>query len=131
MAEFLRFSPELPYAQRVDFLKKNGIALWNVCGVASRRVSSIRAMMACPNDFAGFLALHTGIRLVLFNGVEAKRIYNHQVRVRLPNTLYCINSECLPSTSPRCCAISYEQKLSEWSAALTRANLRHCLPISK
>jgi G:T/U-mismatch repair DNA glycosylase len=25
MAEFLRFSPELPYAQRVDFLKKNGM----------------------------------------------------------------------------------------------------------
>jgi hypoxanthine-DNA glycosylase len=118
VGEIFGFSPELPYSQRVALLQERGIALWNVCGVASRRASSSRAAIACPNDFGAFFEKHPAIDLILFNGVEAKSIYNHQVRHLLPNRSFGLRFEVMPSTSPLYSRMSYAEKRFRWSAAL-------------
>ena len=36
MGRLFEFSPDLPYPNRIDQLKENGIALWDVCASACR-----------------------------------------------------------------------------------------------
>lgn len=110
LGSILKFSPEAPYTQRVARLLKSGIALWNVCA------EPIHA--ASPNDFAAFFELHPGIDLIFFNGTQPRGIYNHRVLPYLPFRWNGVPFEVLPSTSPLYSAISFDEKLAGWSAAL-------------
>jgi hypoxanthine-DNA glycosylase len=123
LGSILGFSPEAPYAQRVAHLLKSGIALWNVCAEYS--------LVTSPNDFAAFFAIHPEIDLILFNGTQARGIYNHQVLPRLTSGWQGVPFEVLPSTSPLYSAMSFDEKLAVWSAALERRREMGSLLISK
>ena len=64
-----------------------------------------------PNDFAGFLAAHPGIRVICFNGAKAEQSFRRHVRsvqgIALPGLR-------LPSTSPAHAAMPYAAKLDAW-----------------
>jgi len=64
MGQLLGSLPE-DYEQRLGVLKKNGIALWDVCRSAERSGSldsRIVASTIVPNDFKAFLAHQPGAK---------------------------------------------------------------------
>ncbi|OZA26888.1 MAG: DNA-deoxyinosine glycosylase [Hydrogenophilales bacterium 17-61-9] len=113
--------PELPYAERVQCLVQNGIALWDVCAAAQRPGSLDAAIVhasVVPNDIAAFIESHPDIGLIGFNGSKAANLYRRLVLPGLPTEIRCIRTETLPSTSPAHAAMPFEEKLSRWAAVL-------------
>ncbi|HBU29070.1 MAG: DNA-deoxyinosine glycosylase [Thiobacillus sp. GWE1_62_9] len=109
---------ERPYDERVRRLVENGVALWDVCAAAHRPGSldaAIRAESVVPNDFAGFIASHPQIRLIVFNGSKAAELYRRTVLPGLPGDMRSIRCETLPSTSPAHASMRFEDKLARWS----------------
>lgn len=121
MGRLLGAGPELPYTERAQRLMQNGIALWDVCAAAQRPGSLDAAIVQAsvvPNDFAAFIESHPDIALIGFNGGKAADLYRRLVLPALPDTGRAIRTETLPSTSPAHAAMSFEDKLARWSAAL-------------
>ena len=107
------FDAALPYPERLEALKRAGVALWDVLG-SCRREGSLDADIqdAAPNDLPGLLARCPGVRLIGCNGGTAhaalKRFFPElaQKAVRLP------------STSPAAAMWTFDQKLSLWREKL-------------
>lgn len=121
MGRLFGAGPGLPYANRVQGLLGNGIALWDVCAAAHRPGSLDSAIVhssVVPNALAAFLANHPDVRLVCFNGSKAAELYRRLVLPGLPNTLHAIRYATLPSTSPAHAAMPFEEKLTRWAAVL-------------
>lgn len=101
------------YQVRREVLHQNGIALWDVLKVCTRRSSldnDIR--MEEPNDLHTFLSSHPDILGIFFNGKGAARYFRKYFsNISLPN-------QVLPSTSPAH-AIKWEAKLTEWQIIKT------------
>jgi hypoxanthine-DNA glycosylase len=121
MGRLFGAGPELLYEERVQRLVQNGIALWDVCAAAQRPGSldaSIVHSSVVPNDLASFIESHPGVGLICFNGGKAAELYRRLVLPGLPATVRAIRYETLPSTSPAHAAMSFEEKLMRWAAAL-------------
>ncbi|AWV07048.1 DNA-deoxyinosine glycosylase [Marilutibacter maris] len=126
MGELVGASPELPYPERSARLAAAGIALWDVIASCRRQGSLDSAIRdAEANDFPAFLAHHTSIGSLLFNGAAAEAAFMRQVepalaRLGLSDGLrYCR----LPSTSPANAAQPRAAKLAAWRAALNEAGI--------
>jgi len=121
MGEIAGASPDRPYKDRLQLLIEHGIALWDVCA-AGRRSGSLDSAIELPtvetNDFGEFLRVHSGIRLICFNGQKAKEIFDRKVSPQPPYLFERICYEVLPSTSPAHAGMPFEQKLSRWRAVL-------------
>ena len=120
MGELVGASPDLPYADRLEKLRKSGIALWDVCHSAERPGSSdaeIRMETVEPNDFSAFLGAHPRIELICFNGQPAERLFRRKVITSL-HSLRLIPQRVLDSTSPACARITREVKLARWRDTL-------------
>jgi hypoxanthine-DNA glycosylase len=114
-------APELPYRQRLQTLKANRVALWDVCHSAYREGAldaDIDLASIVPNDFRRFLRSHPRIRLICCNGQTAENLYRRLVLPGLPEALQHITRETLPSTSPAYAAMRFETKLERWRLAL-------------
>ena len=68
------------------------------------------------NDFAGFLATHSRIGLICFNGAKAAELYRRLVLPGIDEPFASIPTKRMPSTSPAHAAMPYAQKLEAWSA---------------
>ena len=100
------------YAARLRFVRDQGIALWDVCGIAERALSadsSIRREV--PNAIAALLDTHPGIATVAFNGTTAERLYDRHFP-RRRGLAYL----SLPSTSPAHARLDFTAKLARWQA---------------
>jgi len=109
--------PERPYETRLESLRSHHVALWDVCASAHRPGAldaAIRQASVVPNDFAGFFAEHSELRLILFNGKAAAELYRRKVLPGLPEELQVLRYQTLPSTSPALAAMTFEQKLERW-----------------
>ncbi len=118
MAELLEFDASLPYARRVEQLRRHGVALWDVCQSAQRSGSldaAIKAQGLVANDIAGLLALQPSIRGVLLNGAAAATLFRRWVAPTLAPRHASLPRWTLPSTSPANATISVRQKVREWS----------------
>jgi hypoxanthine-DNA glycosylase len=117
MGRLLGFDPlKTPYEQRIDFLNRAGIALWDVlqsCERAGSLDASIRRETQVVNDFPEFLAAHPEIRRIYFNGTHAEQTFRRYVRPLLSDdtSLALIR---LPSTSPAHASLSLDDKLALW-----------------
>jgi TDG/mug DNA glycosylase family protein len=122
MGQLFSFDAGAPYAERLERLMENRVALWDVCESAHRPGSldhRIDLKTVRTNDFAGFLEAHPQIELIGFDGATAARIYRRLVLPRLKNPRAAsIPTVCLPSTSPAHAALAFDQKLSIWREAL-------------
>jgi len=121
MAELLGFSPNAPYAERLAALQHADIALWDVLHSCHRKGSldtTIESDSVEVNDFDGFFAEHPDIKLVCFNGGTAERSYRQHILKQGKHT--ALQYVRLPSTSPAHAALSLQQKMEIWRAALTR-----------
>lgn len=118
VAEVLGIPADLPYAERTRRLRTQGFALWDVLG-ACRRPGSLDASIERDsievNDFAAFLAEHSRIGRIFFNGTAAERMFRQRTLPTLP-----FHGEIqmfrLPSTSPANASIPYPHKLAAWKA---------------
>ena len=120
MGALFEAAPELPYQTRLQRLRDARIALWDVVAAAVRPGSldaHIRRETIEVNDFEGFLRRHRSISLICCNGRTAGDLFRRRV---LPGLSMSVPSVVvLPSTSPAHAAMSYEEKLRQWRAALT------------
>jgi len=113
------FDPAAAYADRLRHLQAAGVALWDVLA-ACRRVGSLDSAIEGdsiePNDFAGFLAAHTAIARIAFNGSAAESLFRRHVLPQLDARARAIERIRLPSTSPAHASRDLAAKLEAWRA---------------
>lgn len=98
------------YQTKKELLQKNKIALWDVlqfCDRVGSLDSAIKNEIA--NDFETFLAEHSNIKTILFNGQKAAAFFKKYVHLKKDYQLII-----LPSTSPANASKSYQSKFDEW-----------------
>jgi len=121
MAELLGFSPQLPYARRLERLVAARIALWDVAHQCFRPGSldqNIAVDSVQTNDFRRFFAEHPHLALICFNGSAAERLYRRLVLPHLSAAAKQMHIQRLPSTSPAHAALSMAAKAAVWQEAL-------------
>ena len=121
MGELVGASPDKTYEDRLELLRKSGIALWDVCASADRS-GSLDSKILLPsvvaNDFSSFLSANPHVKLICFNGGPAEKLFRRKVLKSLPPSISSIRREVLPSTSPAYAAMSPEKKLARWRKCL-------------
>jgi double-stranded uracil-DNA glycosylase len=111
---------DAPYEVRVEALRENGIALWDVmksCTRESSLDSDVVESSIVPNAFPSFLRAHPRIGTICFNGAKAEESFH---RYALPGlgTRGDLVYYRLPSTSPAHASLSFAKKLAAWRAVL-------------
>jgi len=100
------FSPI--YTERIAFLHRHQLALWDVCATAIRPGSMDTAISkVVPNAIPELLDKHPSIQAVYFNGQKAQKLFDQFLSRR-----DSISYRCLPSSSPANAQFSL-QKLNE------------------
>jgi hypoxanthine-DNA glycosylase len=98
------------YAERLGFVARRRIALWDVCEAAERVASADTAIRnEVPNAIPELLDRHPGICAVAFNGSTAQRLYDRHFTRRAGLTYLA-----LPSTSPAHARLGFADKLGRW-----------------
>jgi len=123
MAQLFGFDVDLDYAQRLQCLCRQRIALWDVAHTCVRQGSLDQAIAmdtVVANDFAGFLKQHNGIQHIFFNGRKAQQLYRQLVLQGLKSNIplsdmRSINMHLLPSTSPAHASMARAEKYVHWS----------------
>ena len=108
-------APQLDYPLRLQKLKENHLALWDVvhsCHRPGSLDSSISEAGMETNDFSGFFNTHPHINHVVFNGQKAASLFRKKVA---PELTVDYEYLVMPSTSPANAASSYAVKLEKWS----------------
>ncbi len=113
MGTLFDFSPDLPYAERLDRLKKHHVALWDSL-VGCERDGSLDSNIRDPepNDIPRLLRECPSIRMIFCNGTASFRFlkkYHAELFDRSDLTVVQ-----LPSTSPAAAVFSFEEKLARW-----------------
>lgn len=111
------------YLRRLEFLHSKGLALWDVLKNAERPGSSDSGIEneVC-NDFPALLTAFPGLRAIVFNGGEARRLFRRHVKKsRRDAVRILLNEITLPSTSsaPGAHVLSFEDKVARWQALRT------------
>jgi TDG/mug DNA glycosylase family protein len=107
------------YSERCAALTSHSVALWDVLASSVRPGSldaDIQMSTAEVNDFKQFLAVHTALERICFNGQKAARIFSKRVPEDVVDNR--IELITLPSTSPAHAAMHFDEKLELWRTAL-------------
>ena len=99
--------------ERIFFLHKHHIALWDVLKSANRITSldsDIKDSVA--NDLKGFVDNHPKLRLICFNGKEAYNYFGKYIGFK--NISGPIRVVSLPSTSSSNTHTTLEEKIRRW-----------------
>jgi hypoxanthine-DNA glycosylase len=109
MASLLGFDADAPYDERIDAVKRHGIALWDVIA-SCRRAGSMDAKIdrktLVVNDFDAFLTQYREIDRVFVNGLTALEMFEKHVATALPVVRLPSSSGALP--------MSLADKLESW-----------------
>jgi len=83
------------YRAKCDYLLRHHLGLWDVCS-SCQRVSSSDASIVeeVPNDLDGFISENPQLRMIVFNGQKAQKLYDKYFK-RKAHFIY----HTLPSTS--------------------------------
>jgi hypoxanthine-DNA glycosylase len=118
VGELFGCEPDAPYEQRIDTLRRHGVAVWDVlkhCRRVGSLDSAIEPDSMVANDFGAFFATHPRIERVYFNGAAAERNFARLVHLDAP-----VRYQRLPSTS-RAQTMRFADKQAVWRAALDGA----------
>jgi len=105
------------YSERLEVLKKNRVALWDVAHRCTRRGSldaNIEAATVVPNAFTALYRDCPHIRFVFFNGKKASELYRRLVLPELTKDMLQLEYATLPSTSPANVSIDRAEKMRRW-----------------
>jgi hypoxanthine-DNA glycosylase len=119
MGDLFGAGPQHRYEIRLELLKQQRVAVWDVCASARRRGSldsAIDRKSLVVNDFAGFFDTHPRIEVVACNGATAAALYSRVVPATLRGPAADLQVLRLPSTSPAHAAMTYAEKLAAWAA---------------
>jgi TDG/mug DNA glycosylase family protein len=106
-----------PYDERTRALANAGIAVWDVLKACRRNGSldsAIETDSIVVNDFRRFLAKHSGITHIFFNGGTACALFQRHVLPLLSERQQMIPGSTLPSTSPANARLSLAAKIQAW-----------------
>jgi len=109
----------LSYSERLEVLKKNRLALWDVAHRCARRGSldaNIEAATVVPNAFTALYRYCPHIRFVFFNGHKAAELYRRLVLPQLTRDMQQLERITLPSTSPANASIPPAIKRQRWQS---------------
>jgi len=99
------------YEERVECIRKRGIAVWDVIASCNREGSLDSAIKdEVANELSALFECYPEIRLVAFNGIKARQVYKKYVDLRPDKQVEYIT---LPSTSPALTK-SLEDKIKAW-----------------
>ena len=102
------------YDERVNFLRKNQIALWDVLSHCEREGSAdSKIKKEIPNDFHSFFKNHSNIKTVFFASQKAEQFYTKFVGKDSVRNYYL-----LPSPSPANTWKTFDEKVDEWKKIL-------------
>ena len=109
------------YESKRAFLRRHGIALWDVLKAAERK-GSLDSNIRSPvvNDLQGLIRDHPQIRAIGLNGTTAWGIFKRYWRRQAVFSEGDIQVRCLTSSSPRNVK-SFEEKVEAWQEFLTLA----------
>ncbi len=125
LGELVDARPDLPYQVRLQVLKANGIALWDVLKSCIREGSldsDIDDTSIIANDFASLHQAYPDITYIFFNGAKAEACYRKHVLPSL-SVATQLQYQRLPSTSPAHASLSPAQKLKAWEIVKLRAQV--------
>lgn len=119
MADYFSFESDAEYDTRLQILREQGVALWDVlqsCVRSGSLDSAIEAGSIAANPIEEWLAEQPQVKLILLNGGKAAE----EFRRRFPNLMQSESLTVLkmPSTSPAYAAMRFEAKAKHWHAAL-------------
>jgi len=118
MAALFAFDADMAYEERLIFLRKHGVALWDVAHQCIRPGSMDHAIAiesVVANDFVSFFAGHPHICAIFFNGCKAQELYRRLVLPGLPGVLRHTTQHLLSSTSPANAGVTRSDKLKAWN----------------
>lgn len=121
MQELFGIAIDLPYRQRLEGLKANHVALWDVVNSCERKGSldvAIKNHSIVSNDFIALFTQNPSIELIVFNGAKSEAEFLKRVLPGLPAVTQQIARVRLPSTSPAMASLSREAKLQRWRKKL-------------
>jgi hypoxanthine-DNA glycosylase len=102
----------MPYAQRLDDVRRRGLGIWDVYASCCRVGSLDSAIEAAqPNDLPGLVKRLPRLRAIAHNGGESARTMA-LTRTLVPEVVR------LPSTSPANASWSLQRKVEAWRALL-------------
>jgi hypoxanthine-DNA glycosylase len=117
MIDLLAPGHELAYAEKLDLMRKNRIAIWDVLHSCERMGAADSAIRnARPNDIPGLLARHPRIGAIFCNGTTSARLFG-----RFFAGAVSVPMIPLPSTSPANAAMPYAVKRGHWAVVIARA----------
>lgn len=99
------------YQQKIELLRREHIALWDVIdscwrlGAADNAIKNVK-----PNSIDKLIKRHKDIRTIFLNGKTAEKLYNRYFADKIQ-----IAAFTLPSTSPAHASMSLDKKTREWS----------------
>jgi hypoxanthine-DNA glycosylase len=107
----------MPYAQRLDEVRRRGLGIWDVYASCHREGSLDSAIrVAQPNDLSGLVKRLPQLRVIAHNGGESARSMA-LTRTLAPEVVR------LPSTSPANASWSLQRKLDAWRALFEQHGL--------
>ena len=122
LAEVTGVCPTADYQERLEGLKRVGIALWDVAAEAERPGSldsAIKGRSVQYNEIPELLKRQDQIKTLLFNGATAETLFRRAEKVW--GEQIQIKSFRLPSTSPANAGLSLEDKRRCWLDTLSAA----------
>lgn len=118
MFEIFRQPPINSYEDKVMFIKKHGIALWDTIGACYRKGSLDKDISSEePNDILGLLERHPEISLIACNGTKSYQTFKKYITLDQSMSIDVIK---LPSSSPipGRYTKTFEGKVEEWKRIL-------------
>ncbi len=115
MAALFDFDVHTAYAERLELLQSEGVALWDVLHSCKREGSldlMIQIDTQVPNDFISLFQSHPKIKHVFFNGGKAESYFKRYIFPSLVE--FDLQYMRLPSTSPAHASLSFVNKLEAW-----------------
>ena len=120
MGTLFGFPETLPYEERLEWLKRSHVALWDSLADCEREGSlDSNIHNPEPNDIAGLLKQNPSIRTVFCNGHASCRfLKKYHAGLFHGNGPEIIQ---LPSTSPAAALYSFAEKLDRWTMVREKA----------
>lgn len=112
-----------PYQKRLQLLKNNHVALWDVlaeCVRPGSLDSAIDQKSVMVNPILRFLDEHASIKRIVFNGKAANSMFSRHIEKTTNGkwASYDVELLTMPSTSPAMAQLSVIEKYALWKPAL-------------
>jgi hypoxanthine-DNA glycosylase len=102
------------YAERIDTLKRNHIAIWDICQFGERKTSLDSDIKnEQPNPINEIVEMFPSVKQILFNGKKAEKLYRKYF-----SEIDHIKYETVLSTSPANARYSFREKLNNWKTVM-------------